>query len=252
MRAEIAYYRAHHDEAGDAAAAGRGCATAARRCCATRCRGAAGGSTRTTELRAALLAALRFRPYPEVPGGARRAAGGRARARRRLQLGRLPARGARARPGCARSSTAPSARPRPARPSPTPRIFARALRARRRAPRARRRTSATRSSTTSRVRRGAGLRAVLVARAGAPADVPPGGRRGAPRWPSCTGSRAVPATVTSVAASQRSAIPDRRRSAPSCPRARPRAAAIARRGWRGSRRWKPWLGLVALVAGWSS
>src|SRR5690606_284874 len=66
LRAEIAYYRAHHDEARDAASLAdlrvRSAATLrdALPPAAARIPLAA-----TTE---ALLAALRFRPYPEVPG----------------------------------------------------------------------------------------------------------------------------------------------------------------------------------------
>jgi putative hydrolase of the HAD superfamily len=62
MRAEIAYYRAHHDEAVDGAAL-----AALRDRCTTVLAGALPEHARgAPDLRGALLASLRFRPYPEV------------------------------------------------------------------------------------------------------------------------------------------------------------------------------------------
>jgi putative hydrolase of the HAD superfamily len=64
LRAEIAYYRRHHDEAVDAAALHD-----LRDRCTEVLRAALPGPARDTpDLRGALLAALRFRAYPEVPG----------------------------------------------------------------------------------------------------------------------------------------------------------------------------------------
>lgn len=64
LRAEIAYYRAHHDEAVDAAALEdlRDRCTAVLRAALPEHARAAG------DLRGALLASLRFRAFPEVPG----------------------------------------------------------------------------------------------------------------------------------------------------------------------------------------
>jgi putative hydrolase of the HAD superfamily len=73
LRAEIAYYRAHHDEAVDAALLDD-----LRDRCTTVLAGALPDRARDTpDLRGALLASLRFRPYPEVVEalGALRAAG---------------------------------------------------------------------------------------------------------------------------------------------------------------------------------
>jgi putative hydrolase of the HAD superfamily len=62
LRAEMAYYREHHDIASDAAGLAR-----LRDDCAQVLREALGGSPLGhAELLAALLRALRFRPYPEV------------------------------------------------------------------------------------------------------------------------------------------------------------------------------------------
>ncbi|MBA3327423.1 MAG: hydrolase, partial [Solirubrobacterales bacterium] len=64
--AEIAYYREHHDEAVDAAALSQ-----LRDRCTEVLRRALPGAARGighAELRDALLGALRFRAYPEVPG----------------------------------------------------------------------------------------------------------------------------------------------------------------------------------------
>jgi putative hydrolase of the HAD superfamily len=64
LAAEIAYYRAHHDEARDAAAL-----SGLRDRCTEVLRAALPPHARgVQDLRAALLASLRFRPYPEVPG----------------------------------------------------------------------------------------------------------------------------------------------------------------------------------------
>jgi putative hydrolase of the HAD superfamily len=77
---EIAYYRAHHDEAADAAALADlrdRCAEVLRGALARA--GAAVGGVDAPALRDALLAALRFRAYPDVPDALRalRAAGHR-------------------------------------------------------------------------------------------------------------------------------------------------------------------------------
>ena len=64
LRAEMAYYREHHDIASDADGLAR-----LRDACARVLRDALGGSPLSHgELLGALLRALRFRPYPEVPG----------------------------------------------------------------------------------------------------------------------------------------------------------------------------------------
>jgi putative hydrolase of the HAD superfamily len=64
LAAEIAYYRAHHDEAADAAAL-----EDLRDRCTAVLRAALPAHARAAEdLRGALLAALRFRAYPEAPG----------------------------------------------------------------------------------------------------------------------------------------------------------------------------------------
>jgi len=80
LRAEIAFYRAHHDSARDAASL----AVLRERCTgvlhdALTASGATLGGIAREELRDALLAALRFRAYPEVPDALRglRAAGHR-------------------------------------------------------------------------------------------------------------------------------------------------------------------------------
>jgi putative hydrolase of the HAD superfamily len=62
LRAEIAYYRAHHDEAVDAAALD----DLRDRCTAVLARTLPEHARGTPDLRGALLASLRFRPYPEV------------------------------------------------------------------------------------------------------------------------------------------------------------------------------------------
>jgi putative hydrolase of the HAD superfamily len=73
LRAEIAYYRAHHDEAVDAAAL----ADLRERCTAVLAAALPERARGARDLRGALLASLRFRPYPEVPAtlAALRAAG---------------------------------------------------------------------------------------------------------------------------------------------------------------------------------
>jgi putative hydrolase of the HAD superfamily len=73
LRIEIAYYRAHHDEAVDAAAL----AALRDRCTAVLAAALPEHARDVPDLRGALLMSLRFRPYPEVPGvlGALRAAG---------------------------------------------------------------------------------------------------------------------------------------------------------------------------------
>jgi putative hydrolase of the HAD superfamily len=63
MLAEMAYYRAHHDEAGDWA----GLVDLRRRCAAV-VQERLGTSLPLHDVLEALLAAIRFRPYPEVPG----------------------------------------------------------------------------------------------------------------------------------------------------------------------------------------
>lgn len=62
LRAEIAYYRAHHDEAVDPAALD----DLRDRCTAVLAAALPEHARATPELRGALLASLRFRPYPEV------------------------------------------------------------------------------------------------------------------------------------------------------------------------------------------
>jgi len=63
LRAEIAYYRAHHDEASDVARL----AGLRDRCAAVLAAALPERARGVPDLRAALLASLRFRPYPEVP-----------------------------------------------------------------------------------------------------------------------------------------------------------------------------------------
>jgi putative hydrolase of the HAD superfamily len=73
LGAEIAYYRAHHHEAVDAAAL----ADLRERCTAVLAGALPERVGAVSDLRGALLASLRFRPFPEVPGvlAALRAAG---------------------------------------------------------------------------------------------------------------------------------------------------------------------------------
>jgi putative hydrolase of the HAD superfamily len=70
---EIAYYRAHHDEAADA----DGLADLRDRCATVLDAALPAHARGVPDLRDALLASLRFRPYPEVPAvlGALRAGG---------------------------------------------------------------------------------------------------------------------------------------------------------------------------------
>ena len=63
MLAEMAYYREHHDDATDRA----GLADLRRRC-AEVVRAELGTPLGVEDVEAAMLAAIRFRPYPEVPG----------------------------------------------------------------------------------------------------------------------------------------------------------------------------------------
>jgi putative hydrolase of the HAD superfamily len=64
LATEIAYYRAHHDEAADGVAL-----DALRdRCTAVLAAALPPRAREGADLRGALLASLRFRPYPEVPG----------------------------------------------------------------------------------------------------------------------------------------------------------------------------------------
>jgi putative hydrolase of the HAD superfamily len=63
MLAEMAYYRAHHDEASNRA----GLRDLRHRCAAV-VQDVLGTPLALDEVEAALLAAIRFRPYPEVPG----------------------------------------------------------------------------------------------------------------------------------------------------------------------------------------
>jgi putative hydrolase of the HAD superfamily len=73
LRVEIAYYRAHHDEAGDVEAL----ADLRDRCAAVLAGALPEHARAVPDLRAALLSSLRFRPYAEVPAtlAALRAAG---------------------------------------------------------------------------------------------------------------------------------------------------------------------------------
>jgi putative hydrolase of the HAD superfamily len=63
MLAEMAYYKANHDDASDVAGL-----EDLRRQCAEVVRGELGVDLPVAEVEAAMLAAIRFRPYPEVPG----------------------------------------------------------------------------------------------------------------------------------------------------------------------------------------
>jgi putative hydrolase of the HAD superfamily len=75
LRAEIAYYRRHHDLAGDRA----GLAELRARCTEVLREALPARAHDVPDLQAALLAALRFRPFPEVPGALRALRGGGAR-----------------------------------------------------------------------------------------------------------------------------------------------------------------------------
>jgi putative hydrolase of the HAD superfamily len=75
LAAEIAFYRAHHDEAGDAEALAdlrARCTEVLRAALPARARAA-------PDLQGALLGALRFRPFPEVPAALRALRAGGAR-----------------------------------------------------------------------------------------------------------------------------------------------------------------------------
>jgi putative hydrolase of the HAD superfamily len=74
MLAEMAYYRAHHDEAGDWA----GLKDLRRRCAAV-VQESLGTSLPLADVQDALLAAVRFRAYPEVPAVLERLRAGGAR-----------------------------------------------------------------------------------------------------------------------------------------------------------------------------
>ena len=74
MLAEMAYYRAHHDEARDWA----GLKDLRRRCAAV-VQESLGTSLRLADVEDALLAAIRFRAYPEVPATLERLRAGGAR-----------------------------------------------------------------------------------------------------------------------------------------------------------------------------
>jgi putative hydrolase of the HAD superfamily len=74
MLAEMAYYRAHHDEAGDWA----GLKDLRRRCAAV-VQESLGTSLPLADVEDALLAAVRFRAYPEVPAVLERLRAGGAR-----------------------------------------------------------------------------------------------------------------------------------------------------------------------------
>jgi len=74
MLAEMAYYRAHHDEARNWAAL-----KDLRRRCAAVVRESLGTSLPLADVEDALLAAIRFRPFPEVPAALERLRTGGAR-----------------------------------------------------------------------------------------------------------------------------------------------------------------------------
>jgi putative hydrolase of the HAD superfamily len=74
MLAEMAYYRAHHDEAGDWAGL-----KDLRRRCAVVVQESLGTSLPLADVQDALLAAVRFRAYPEVPAVLERLRAGGAR-----------------------------------------------------------------------------------------------------------------------------------------------------------------------------
>jgi putative hydrolase of the HAD superfamily len=75
LRAEIAYYREHHDMASDRA----GLAELRARCTEVLREALPPHARRVDDLQDALLGALRFRPYPEVPGVLRELRAGGAR-----------------------------------------------------------------------------------------------------------------------------------------------------------------------------
>jgi putative hydrolase of the HAD superfamily len=75
LAAEIAFYRAHHDEAGDAAAL----AELRARCTEVLRAALPARARRAPDLQGALLGALRFRPFAEVPAALRALRAGGAR-----------------------------------------------------------------------------------------------------------------------------------------------------------------------------
>ena len=172
MLAEMGYYRAHHDEARDWAAL-----KDLRRRCAAVVQESLGTSRAAGRVEDALLAAIRFRAYPEVPprcapAGRRRAPG------RGLQLGRLAARRARAHRPARRWSTRSHlgrARRRQARPGDLPR---RARPAGGRAADAMHVGDSVEADVAG--ARAAGIEPVLVARNGG------AGARGVRAWPRST------------------------------------------------------------------
>ena len=219
--------RAPATTARDARGARARCARAAPRSCATR-------SPRTratsTDLQDALLGALRFRAYPEVPEALRRAA--RAAGLRLVvveQLGRLAARGARAhRPRAARRRRG-QRRPRSARPSPTRRSSRRRSRVAGVAAARGACTSATRRRPTSPARAPPGIEPVLVVRDGGA-----GARRRQDDRVARVAS--IRALSTSPTWEIRPELPGRRRRRPAAP-ARPaqRVAAVDGAGRAGRR-----------------
>jgi putative hydrolase of the HAD superfamily len=175
LRAEIAYYRAHHDSAGDAASL----ALLRDRCTevlrdALRATGVDVGELAHGDLRAALLAALRFRPYDDVPAAL---AGLRAAGHRLVVVSNwdvslhemLRTTGLETLvDGAISSAEAGAAKPAPA-------IFRRALELAGGATGGRPALHAGDSLQLDVAGAlGAGMQAVLVARAGAPARVPAG------------------------------------------------------------------------------
>jgi putative hydrolase of the HAD superfamily len=175
LRAEIAYYRAHHDSAADAASLAR-----LRDRCAEVLRAAlerGGADTRAlapVQLRDALLAALRFRPFDDVPAALAdlRAAGHRLVVVSNWDVSlhdMLRTTGLAALVDGAISSAEAGER------KPAPGIFHRALRLAGAGPGEPPGLHAGDSLDLDVAGAlGAGLRAVLVARAGAPARVPQG------------------------------------------------------------------------------
>jgi putative hydrolase of the HAD superfamily len=176
LREEIGYYRAHHDSASDAPSLARlrdRCAEVLRD--ALEDHGAAVGALSHERLRTALLAALRFRAYPDVPDALRalRSAGHRLVVVSNWDVSLHDAlRDTGLRPlvdGAISSAEAGAAKP-------DPRIFARALQV----------AGGCADGAGGALHAGdsleydvagaraAGLRPVLVARAGRPRDVPAG------------------------------------------------------------------------------
>ena len=144
MLAEMAYYRAHHDEARDWA----GLKDLRRRCAAV-VQERWAPSLPLADVEDALLAAMRFRAYPEVPAVLARLRAGGARLAVVSQLGRLAARRPRAHRAARRCVDAVVISAELGAAKPDPAIFRAALERAGRPRRARRCTSATASSTTS-------------------------------------------------------------------------------------------------------